>query len=209
MPVMSKVESVCCRSAPWRAFTRRLVLPWALGDTELGGRVLEIGSGAASDAEEMLRRFPSVRITATDVDPAMVAAAQRGLRRFGSRATVVNADATRLPFANEAFDVVVSFLMLHHVIAWEEALTEAGRVLRPGGLLMGYDLLRSAPAQVLHRLDRSPHRLMSDAELRSRLISLELSDVGVVAGLGRLVARFKAGKMQATGPSRTSDEGDR
>ncbi len=35
MPVMSKVERAFCRSAPWRSFTGRIVLPWVLGDTQL------------------------------------------------------------------------------------------------------------------------------------------------------------------------------
>lgn len=194
---MSRVERVWCRSAPWAAFTRRVVLPWALGDTHLGGEVLEIGSGSGSDAAELVRRLPSVRVTATDADPAMLAAAQRRLGRIRSRASIVNGDATRLPFGDGRFDFVVSFLMLHHVITWEDALGEAVRVLRPGGVLVGYDLMRSAPAELLHRLDRSPHRLFSADELRSRLVTLGLTGVVVVGGLGGLVARFKAGKPAA------------
>lgn len=194
MPGMSRVERVWCRSAPWTVFTRRVALPWALGDTHLGEEVLEIGSGSGSDAAELVRRLPGVRVTATDADPTMLAAARRRLGPIGSRASIVNCDATRLPFGDGRFDAVVSFLMLHHVMAWEDALGEAVRVLRPGGVLVGCDLMRSAPAELLHRLDRSPHRLLSADELRSRLIALGLTGVGVVGGLGGLVARFKAGK---------------
>jgi SAM-dependent methyltransferase len=40
--------------------------------------------------------------------------------------------------------------MLHHAVAWEEALAEALRVLRPGGRLIGYDLLDVTPIRLLH-----------------------------------------------------------
>ena len=40
MPAMSRVEQVWCRSLPWRAFTRRVVFPWAIGDV---ARVLRPG----------------------------------------------------------------------------------------------------------------------------------------------------------------------
>ena len=50
--------------------------------------------------------------------------------------------------------------MLHHVIEWERAVTEAARVLRPGGSFVGYDLLASRMVSLVHRADRSPHRLI-------------------------------------------------
>jgi SAM-dependent methyltransferase len=58
---------------------------------------------------------------------------------------VLPADAPRLLFAADRFDAVLSFVMLHHVIDWEAALDEAIRVLRPGGVLVGYDLVASHP----------------------------------------------------------------
>lgn len=50
MSVMSTVEASFCRSAPWRGFARRVVLPWALRDTEVGPQVLEIGGGSGAMA---------------------------------------------------------------------------------------------------------------------------------------------------------------
>jgi ubiquinone/menaquinone biosynthesis C-methylase UbiE len=47
------------------------------------------------------------------------------------------ADATRLPFPDSSFDVVLSFIMLQHVIDWEAALKEAARVLISDGKLIG------------------------------------------------------------------------
>jgi len=189
---MSTIEKAWCRSLPWRAFTRRVVFPWALGDASVGDDVLELGSGSGANAVELLARYPAARLTATDVDPAMVAAARRRLAGFGDRASVRQADATALPFDDASFDAVVSLIMLHHVIDWEQTLSEAARVLRPGGVLVGYDLVRSRPSRWLHRLDRSPHRLADAPALDARLHELDLTEVRVDHGLGGLVARFRA-----------------
>ena len=192
MPVMSVIEQAWCRSLPWRAFTHRVVFPWAIGDTELHGDVLELGSGSGAMAAALLDRYPAIRLTATDVDPAMRAAASQRLGPYAERVEVLDADATRLPFEDRSFDAVVSFIMLHHVIDWEQALAEIARVLRPGGVLVGYDLVESALSRATHRLDRSPHRMASVPALRARLEELPLDNVNVVPGLGGLVTRFRA-----------------
>jgi len=48
----------------------------------------------------------------------------------------VVADTLALPFLTESFDVVLSTEMLEHVRVPELAVTEMGRVLRPGGRLV-------------------------------------------------------------------------
>lgn len=147
-----------CRSAPWRLASRRLT-SWATMHAELRGDVLEIGGGSGAMAERLASAHPAIHITMTDVDDAMVAGART---RLASRPNITarRADSTRLPFADESFDVVVSFLMLHHVIDWQGAVAETARVLRPGGRLIGYDLTDTRFASLMHRADRSPHRLM-------------------------------------------------
>lgn len=206
MPVMSQIEQVWCRSLPWRAFTRRAVFPWALGGVELRGDVLELGSGSGAMAVELLDRFPAIRLTATDVDPAMRRAATTRLARYGDRAEVREADATRLPFPDGAFDGVVSFIMLHHVIDWERALAEIARVLRPGGIVAGYDLVASGPNRLLHRLDGSHSRPAPAAGLRAELASLPFDDVAVSTGLAGLVARFAARRDDRPFPHRMISE---
>lgn len=203
MPAMSTVEQAFCRSRSWRWFTRRAIFPWALDGIELHGDVLELGSGSGAMAEELLARFPSIRLTATDVDPAMVDAASRRLMPFGDRVDVRQADATGLPFPDGHFDAVVSFIMLHHTVQWEHAVGEAARVLRPGGHLAGYDVVVSLPARVIHRIDLSPHRLATIAELRTHLGQLPLDHVRVDPALGGLVARFAARRTDESNRPKT------
>jgi ubiquinone/menaquinone biosynthesis C-methylase UbiE len=167
-------------------------MPWALDGITLTGEVLELGCGAGVLGQELLTRFPSIRLTATDVDPLMVETARRRLAPFVDRVEVRQADATELPFPDGRFDAVMSFIMLHHTMQWERALAEATRVLRPGGHLIGYDVVDSAPARIFHRLDLSAHRLATATSLRERLAQLPVDDVGLEPALHGLVVRFAA-----------------
>ena len=194
MPVMSKVEAAFCRSGPWQAFTAKVVMPWVLHGEDLAGDVLEIGAGAGANTAVLAAAHPDATITATDLDPAMVAAARTRLAGFGEQVTVEEADTTRLPFDDDRFDAAVSLLMLHHVLDWQSAIGELARVLRPGGRLVGYDLTASRSAKALHLVDRSPHQLIDAEELRVACNEVGLMDVTVTHGLGRLVARFRAEK---------------
>lgn len=198
MPTMSGPEQLFCRSGPWGSWARKVVLPWALRGVRLDGDVLEVGAGSGSMALGTLAAHPDARLTLTDVDPAMVAAARR---RFASHpdVTVQVADATRLPFPDGSFDHVVSHLMLHHVVGWESALVEVHRVLRPGGRLVGYDLTRTALARLVHVVDRSPHRLLRPDELRTGLATAGFAPVTVHADLAGHVMRFTATSTGAGG----------
>ncbi|MGH7511091.1 MAG: class I SAM-dependent methyltransferase [Gemmatimonadales bacterium] len=62
------------------------------------------------------------------------------------------ADASSLPYADRSFDPVISILVWHHVEAWEEALAEGARVLRPRGSLLCLDLLHPFASGPLRRL---------------------------------------------------------
>ncbi len=192
MPAMSATEQAWCRSLPWRVFTRRVMLPWVMRGTQLSGDVLELGSGSGAMAMGLLVRYPAVRLTATDVDPAMLEAAERRLAHFGDRIELREADATDLPFDDGSFDVVVSFIMLHHVIEWEAALGEIARVLRPGGLFAGYDLVWSRSGRLVHRFDRSPHRFATVPALRARFGELPFDGVRVQPAFAGLAAQFSA-----------------
>lgn len=195
MPSMSRLEAAVCRSRPWRMFTGRVVLPWALQGFEPRGHVLEIGAGSGAMAGEVLARHPSVTMTVTDVDRDMVGAARRRLAHFGDqRVTTRHADATALPFADGTFDAVFSWIMLHHTVEWEQALAEAIRVVRAGGHVVGYDLLATRPLRIVHSTggsDTAHVRLMRLAELRAALATIDGVDQAILTpSVGGAAVRF-------------------
>jgi ubiquinone/menaquinone biosynthesis C-methylase UbiE len=190
MPTMSRFQAGFCRSRPWRALSGNSVLPWSLQGFEPHGAVLEIGAGSGAMAAELLERFDQPTMTVTDFDYEMVDAASARLAEFGDRVTVRQADATALPFRDGSFDAVLSWVMLHHTVEWDTALAESVRVLRPGGYVVGYDLLSTAPLRLLHRGDGARLRMMRVGELRAIVRDLPIDQAVLTPGLAGLVVRF-------------------
>jgi ubiquinone/menaquinone biosynthesis C-methylase UbiE len=164
MPVMSRFERAYCCSSVWTSSSRSIARE--LCTQPLGRDVLEIGAGGGSVARQVLSDNPELAWTAIDIDPRMTQAAAVRLSEF-RHASVKTADATAMPFPDDSFDAVVSCLMLHHIIDWERAVAEVARVLRSGGVFVGYDLTRTRLASLFHRLDGSPHRLLAPDDFRA------------------------------------------
>ena len=118
----------------------------ASGGRLRGADVLEVGCGRGVGVEVLLDRLGAAHVTALDVDPRMVEAARRRMSgRPPARYTLGVGDVADLPLADERYDAVADFAILHHVPDWQRAVAEVARVLRPGGLL----LFEEVPAHVL------------------------------------------------------------
>ena len=185
---MSRSERAFCCGAVWRSSSAAIARE--LRAQRLGRDVLEIGAGGGSVAKLMLSGDPELAWTAIDIDSRMTQAAATRLREFPN-ASAKTADATALPFPDDSFDSVVSCLMLHHIIDWERAVAEVARVLRPGGTFLGYDLVRTPLASVLHRLDGSPHRLIVPGDFQAECARNGLT-ISLQSRLLRHVMRFVA-----------------
>ena len=182
MPTMSRFQVAFCRSRPWRALSGNAVLSWSLQGFEPHGDVFEIGAGSGAMAAELLARYDQLSMTVADFDQEMVDAAFARLAAFGDRVTVRQADATALPFPDGSFDAVLSWIMLHHTVEWDKAFAEAVRVLRPGGHLVGYDLLSTAPLRLLHQGDGARLRMMRVRELRAIVRDLPIDQAILTPG---------------------------
>jgi SAM-dependent methyltransferase len=112
------------------AFRRRARVLLEYLELEDGMDVLDCGCGMGFYLMAMAK-LRNLRLTGVDVDVERLELAQR----YGIRATLVNGDATALPFADSSFDRILMSEVLEHVPDDGAALREAHRVLRPGGVV--------------------------------------------------------------------------
>jgi ubiquinone/menaquinone biosynthesis C-methylase UbiE len=146
---MNREHLELLQSDDWRNILRDLIMPWALGSTELGDDVLEVGPGPGLTTDELAPKVKALTAVELDDDLAVKLAA----RMNGSNVEVVNADATDMPFEDDRFTGAVSFTMLHHVPTTElqdELFAEVARVLQPGGVFVASDSVASDELKALH-----------------------------------------------------------
>jgi ubiquinone/menaquinone biosynthesis C-methylase UbiE len=152
--------------------------------------ILDLGTGTALIPIELCKQFANCRVMAADAAVSMLEIARYNVEvnSLIERIELVHVDAKRLPFGDAMFDVVMSNSIVHHIPAPIDALREAVRVAKPGGLLFFRDLLRPGSQQELDHLvaaytaganDRqrrmfaeSLHAALSLAEIRGLIVSL-------------------------------------
>jgi SAM-dependent methyltransferase len=108
-----------------------------------GARVLEVGCGPGHLSIRMARQL-GLEVTGLDLDPEMIEIARENAGSAADdvhrRPTFVVGDVAALPFPDASFDIVVSTLSMHHWADPTSGLAEIGRVLRPGGRALVWDL---------------------------------------------------------------------
>jgi ubiquinone/menaquinone biosynthesis C-methylase UbiE len=107
---------------------------------EPGTRLLEIGCGVGAVLAVLGEEFPGVRLHGVDIEPMQLEYAREHLGKAGIEATLVQADATALPFQDESFDHVWMMWFLEHVSAPLDVLREARRVLVPNGMITAIEV---------------------------------------------------------------------
>jgi len=90
-------------------------------------KILEVGCGAGTVVFELIRQGHEV--VGIEISHEAVA---HGLKRYGDIDLRVGV-AEELPFANEMFDIVLSFDLLEHIAEVDKHLREVHRVIRGGG----------------------------------------------------------------------------
>jgi ubiquinone/menaquinone biosynthesis C-methylase UbiE len=115
-------------------------------------RILDLGTGTGGAARVLAARWPEAGVTGVDLSPEMIREAQA--RATSERERYVAADASSLPFADGAFDLVVLLNMIPFY-------DELARVTAPGGSVV-LAFSRGAQTPIWVPFDRSR------AELRRR-----------------------------------------
>ena len=104
---------------------------------DAGRTVLEVGPGSGYFSVEVARRVgPEGRLVCVDLQPEMIGALRRRLRRAGAtNASPMVGDALDLPLADSSVDCAFLVTVLGEVPDRPKALAELRRVLKPGGIL--------------------------------------------------------------------------
>lgn len=177
------------QSASWDASTYDQVADpqarWGEAVVERVGsavRLLDAGCGSGRVTEQLLRRYPGLRIVALDGSEEMLVAAARRLRPWGDAVSFVHADlAAPLPDVG-IFDVVFSTATLHWVHNHARLFRSLASVLEPGGRLIAQWGGRSNIASVVRimgelGLPADRWNFASEAETEAHLRAAGFSDV--------------------------------
>ena len=98
--------------------------------------VLELGCGPGYYSAKTARKIPGGKLTLVDIQQEMLDMAKERMESFGlSNINYIRADASRLPFEKDSFDVIFLVAMLGEVPDQEGCIRELHRVLRSGGLV--------------------------------------------------------------------------
>jgi ubiquinone/menaquinone biosynthesis C-methylase UbiE len=96
-----------------------------------GLTVLEIGCGLGTDGAQFAKA--GADYIGVDLTDAAIELAQKRFELFDLPGKFQTADAEKLEFADDSFDLVYSHGVLHHTPDIQRAVSEIHRVLRPGG----------------------------------------------------------------------------
>jgi ubiquinone/menaquinone biosynthesis C-methylase UbiE len=154
---------------------------WVCGRAR--GDVLELGIGTGRN----IPFYPGeVRLTGIDLSPATLEVARRRTEKVGRGADLRVGDAQSLDFEDGAFDTVVSTLTMCSVPDHHRALSEAARLLRPGGRLVMLEHVRSPVVAV-----RWGQRLLNPLSVRFVADHLLREPLDAIKGLGLEVVKLE------------------
>lgn len=129
--------------------------PTAIASLEAGDAVLDLGSGAGIDCFLAARQVgPSGRVIGVDMTPEMLERARRNAESGGYENVEFRlGEIEALPVADSSIDVIISNCVLNLSTQKHRVLSEAFRVLKPGGRMVISDMVSDRPVPALLKDD--------------------------------------------------------
>jgi ubiquinone/menaquinone biosynthesis C-methylase UbiE len=148
--------------------------------------ILDMGTGLGSLARECAKRLPAGRVYGIDISAEMLDEAQAiNATETVSNLTLMRSDITCMAFADNTFDGIISFGVLHHLGAVADAFSEVSRVLKEGGQAFLYDLRKNPPEEIVTEIADQMPPSQKRAFLESVREGLDLSTIeSAVKSLG-------------------------
>nr|POE51653.1 putative methyltransferase c1b3.06c [Quercus suber] len=99
-------------------------------------KLLDVGAGSGTITASLAKYMPHGHVTATDISDEILKSAAAYAEKVGvTNITFQTANVYKLPFSDDAFDIVHASMVLSHLDAHADALREMLRVTKPGGVV--------------------------------------------------------------------------
>jgi ubiquinone/menaquinone biosynthesis C-methylase UbiE len=143
-------------------------------------RVLEVGCGRGYSLPIIIEHFHPQKIVVFDLDREELKEAEKLKReKQMENVEIRELDATSLPFPDGSFDLILVSAVLHHIKEWRKAVSEASRVLAPGGYMILKEPLKKSfevkPINPFYKWYDGPVSLFTEQEVRKSLEDNKLS----------------------------------
>jgi len=127
-----------------------LVLPWLFDRLVASRSIRALDLGCGTGGLTVLLARQGLTVDAVDHSPDMLAVAREKVDAEGLSASVTFAesDIRSLEFPDRSFDLVTCQRVLHHVPEADAVISEAARVLKPGGIFFVSDQVRGSAVLV-------------------------------------------------------------
>jgi len=113
---------------------------WGMSHLDIAApsSIAELGCGGGKNAGELLKRYPSARVTALDYSALSVEKAKDYNKDMiaSGRCAVVQGNVAELPFGDGEFDLATAFETVYFWPGIEKCFAEVCRVLKDGGTFL-------------------------------------------------------------------------
>ena len=166
-------------------------------------RVLDIGSGLGGPARTVADAF-GCHVTGIDLTEVFCATGRAMSQWVGldDKVTLLEGDATDMPFADESFDAAMTIHAAMNIAAKDRLYAETKRVLRSGGIFAVYDILQGEGGDVVYPVpwarDPGISHLATPEDMRWLLVDAGFSIMDEIDSTGKSQAWFEEAVARAT-----------